>query len=170
VVDKIAALGEQESRDVNTQDVTEEIVDLEARIATQEARVASGRRLLASAKTLNDLVMLEGEVAKREADLASLKAKKTRLDDLTTLSTITVTLIGREAPAVVEEDSLGFLTGLRGGWNAFVGSLQVALTVLGALIPWLLAVGVPVLVVLWFLRRRRAASAPAPVPPPADPA
>jgi hypothetical protein len=168
VLDQIAGLGEQESRDVNTEDVTEQIVDLDARIATQQARVASGRRLLASAKTLNDLVMLEGEVAKREADLASLEAKKRRLDDLTALSTLTVTLRSEPAPVADDDAGLGFLVGLRGGWAAFVGSLAVALTVLGALVPWLLAVGVPALLVLWLLRRRRTRPAPAGAAP-ADP-
>ena len=46
-----------------------------------------------------DLVMLEKEVASREADLASLQAKKRRLADLTALSTITVTFLGPAAPA-----------------------------------------------------------------------
>jgi hypothetical protein len=50
-VDSIAKLGTQESRDINTEDVTEQVIDLDARIATQQARVASGRRLLAAART-----------------------------------------------------------------------------------------------------------------------
>ena len=156
-LDGIAGLGEQLSRDVNTEDVTEEVVDLDARIATQQARVASGRRLLASAKTLADLVMLEGEVAKREADLASLEARKRRLDDLTALSTITATLLGPDAAAVIPEEKskLGFVAGLEGGWDAFVSSLRVALTVLGALLPWMIAIGGPVLLVLYLLRRQR---------------
>lgn len=170
ILDGIAKLGEQQSRDVNTQDVTEEVVDLDARIATQQARVASGRRLLASAKTLNDLVMLEGEVAKREADLASLEAKKRRLDDLTALSTITATLLGPDAAAVIpeEESKLGFVAGLEGGWDAFVSSLRVALTVLGALLPWVIAIGGPVLLVLYLLRRQRRR--PISPPPPDTPA
>jgi Domain of unknown function (DUF4349) len=170
ILDGIAELGEQQSRDVNTEDVTEEVVDLDARIATQQARVASGRRLLASAKTLNDLVMLEGEVAKREADLASLEAKKRRLDDLTALSTITATLLGPDAAAVIpeEESKLGFVAGLEGGWEAFVSSLRVALTVLGALLPWVIAIGGPVLLVLYLLRRQRRR--PISPPPPDTPA
>ena len=75
VVDQLAGLGQEEQRGISTEDVTEETVDLDARIATQEARVDSGRRLLAQAKSLNDLVMLESEVATREADLASLRPR-----------------------------------------------------------------------------------------------
>ncbi|NES26644.1 DUF4349 domain-containing protein [Micromonospora terminaliae] len=153
VLEALTRLGEQERREVRTEDVTEETVDLDARIATQRARVDSARRLLARATSITDLVTLENEVGRREADLASLEAKKRRLDDLTALSTITVTFLGPEAAAVEEED-LGFLTGLRGGWSAFLGTLQVALTVLGAVLPFVVAIGVPVGLVLALARRR----------------
>ena len=94
VVDALAKqLGKEEQRGISTEDVTEQTVDLDARITVQQARVDSGRNLLSKAKTLGDLVMLEKEVATRESDLASLQAKKRRLADLTALSTITVVLL-----------------------------------------------------------------------------
>ncbi|MET8906741.1 DUF4349 domain-containing protein [Micromonospora sp. NPDC004551] len=156
VLDALTRLGKQERREVRTEDVTEETVDLDARIATQRARVDSARRLLARATSINDLVTLENEVGRREADLASLEAKKRRLGDLTALSTITVTFVGPEAaPPGDEEEDLGFLAGLRGGWSAFLGSLRVALTVLGAVLPFAVAIGVPVALALALTRRRR---------------
>lgn len=169
VVDEIAALGKQERRDISTQDVTEESLDLDARITSQRARVDSGRRLLAQAKTLNDLVMLEGELAKREADLASLEAKKRHLDDLTALSTITALLLGPDAQESSGGSRTGFLAGLKAGWQAFVASLQVLLTILGALLPWLVALGVPVLGVMSLVRRfgRRARVGETPLASPA---
>ncbi|MEJ3742072.1 DUF4349 domain-containing protein [Actinomycetes bacterium KLBMP 9797] len=161
VVDELARLGEPERRDISTEDVTEEALDLDARIATQRARVDSGRRLLAQAKSLSDLVMLEGEVAKREADLASLEAKKRRIDDLTALSTITLEL---RAPAPEQDDEevpLGFLSGFKGGWTALVAALVVGVTVLGALLPWLVTLGVPALGAVWLTRRLRRRTRPA---------
>jgi hypothetical protein len=166
VVDQLAELGDTVRRDIKTDDVTEETLDLDARIATQTARVDSGRRLLAQAKSLTDLVMLEGELAKREADLASLEAKKRRLADLTALSTITAILLGPNAREDDDEPATGFLAGLKGGWEAFVASLRVLLTVLGALLPWIIALGLPVVGVLWLVRRLRARrSAPLPAAP-----
>ncbi|MGC4865066.1 DUF4349 domain-containing protein [Micromonospora sp. DT53] len=169
VVEDIAKLGRQQSREINTQDVTEETVDLDARITSQRARVESARRLLARATSITDLVSLENELGRREADLASLEAKKRRLADLTALSTITVSLAGPAAKTTGEEADTGFLAGLKGGWKAFVVSMTVLLTVLGALLPFLVALGVPVAVLLVVLRRRRKPRAPvAPVsaPPP----
>jgi hypothetical protein len=169
VVEEISELGQQQSREINTQDVTEETVDLDARITSQRARVDSARRLLSRASSITDLVTLENELGRREADLASLEAKKRRLADLTALSTITVSLAGPAAKATDDKDETGFLVGLRGGWKAFVASLTVMLTVLGALLPWLVAFGVPVAVLLLVLRRRKKTAGPAaPVsaPPP----
>ncbi|MFF0466732.1 DUF4349 domain-containing protein [Micromonospora zamorensis] len=169
VVEEVAKLGRQQNREINTQDVTEETVDLEARITSQRARVDSARRLLTRATSITDLVSLENELGRREADLASLEAKKRRLADLTALSTITVSLAGPAAKAAEEKAETGFLVGLEGGWKAFVASLTVLLTVLGALLPWLVALGVPLGVLLVVLRRRRKIPAlvgPVSEPPP----
>ncbi|GGQ41272.1 DUF4349 domain-containing protein [Couchioplanes azureus] len=156
VVNQLAGLGKEEGRGIDTDDVTEETVDLRARIATQQARVASGRKLLAQAKSLEDLVMLEREVATREADLASLQAKQRRLADLTALSTITLVLLDPEPEAAPEDDDpAGFLAGLRNGWTGLLASLGVVATVLGWLLPWLLALGVPAWAAVHFVRRRR---------------
>ncbi|GAB1643109.1 hypothetical protein KRMM14A1259_35320 [Krasilnikovia sp. MM14-A1259] len=162
LVDQIAGLGTEQQRSTNTEDVTEQVVDLDARISTQQARVDSGRRLLAQAKTLNDLVMLEREVATRESDLASLQAKKRHLADLTALSTITAELLGPEAAVAKPEGTPGFFSGLKGGWHALVASLAVLLTVLGALLPWLLALGIPAFAAFWLIRRYGRRSRPAP--------
>ena len=127
VVDQIAGKGTDDRREISTQDVTEDVVDLDARITTQRARVESARRLLAQAKTINDLVSLENELGRREADLASLEGKKRRLADLTALSTITATLLGPDAQAPApppDEDDTGFLAGLKGGWNAFTATVR----------------------------------------------
>ncbi|SNR31141.1 DUF4349 domain-containing protein [Actinoplanes regularis] len=170
---QIAGLGDEKNRAINTEDVTEQVVDLDARIAVQQARVDSGRKLLGQAKSLNDLVMLEKEVATRESDLASLQGKKRRLADLTALSTVTVVLLGPEAPAVVtDDDPAGFLGGLKGGWNALVASLAVLLTILGALLPWIIALGLPAWGVLYLTRRyRRTRGNPElPAPPAENPA
>ena len=155
VVDQLAkALGTEEQRGISTEDVTEQVVDLDARIAVQQARVDSGRKLLARAKTLSDLVMLEKEVATREADLASLQAKKRRLADLTALSTITVVLV-KPTPAAAPSGPPGFVSGLKSGWKALLASLAVLVTVLGALLPWLIALGLPAAGILYLIRRYR---------------
>ena len=116
LIDQLAALGDQLNRDVKTEDVTEETVDLAARIETQRVRVASGRKLLAGVTDRTEWLAMEREVAQRESDLAALEAKQRRLADLVALSTITVTFF-RAAPPTAEETDPGFTDALTGSWT-----------------------------------------------------
>jgi hypothetical protein len=162
VVDQLARLGDEEQRGIDTEDVTEAVVDLDARILTQQASVTRTRALLTQAKTLSEIVTIESELSKREAELASLQAKKRRLADLTTLSTITLVLLGpdADAPKPDDEPDTGFIVGLKAGWKAFLASMEVLLTVVGALLPWLLALGLPIYALVWLTRRLARRSRP----------
>jgi hypothetical protein len=167
-LDAVKGFGKEESRQVSTQDVTEQLVDLEARIANQKASVERVRALLARAQTIGEIVQLEAELSRREAELNSLTGRKNKLDDLAALSTVTVQLLGPEAQLdTASEDETGFLAGLERGWKAFLESLEVLLTVLGALRPWAIGLGFPVYLVIWFVRRlpRRRETAAAPPAP-----
>ncbi len=159
---KVAELGKEQSRGSNTEDVTEAVVDLDTRIAAQRASVESVRRMFERATALNDVVLLEKELSARQAELASLEAKKRRLDDLVALSTITISLAGPNTEIVVEKKrSPGFLGGLQAGWEAFVTSVQVVLVVLGFLLPFLIALAIPVALLIWRSRRKRLPTPPA---------
>ncbi len=159
----ISGVGKEESRQVSTQDVTANVVDLAARIQAQQASVDRIRALLAKAQTIGEVTSVESELSRREADLESLEGQKRSLDDLTALSTIAVTLLGKEAakPAPPKPAQGGFLAGLKSGWTAFTASIRVILTVLGALLPFALVIGVPLWLVFWWLRRRTRAAAAA---------
>ncbi|GAA2635081.1 hypothetical protein GCM10010399_79730 [Dactylosporangium fulvum] len=152
-LDQLKSLGNEESRQITAQDVTDQVVDVEARLQTAQASVDRIRALLAKAQTISEITSLESELSRREADLESLQARKRRLDGLTALSTITLVLLGPEA--AVDKEDLGIGVGLENGWSAFVTSLRIALTVLGWLLPWLVLVGVPVYLLIWLLRRFR---------------
>ena len=163
-VDALAKLGKEEARSTSTEDVTEAVVDVDARIETQKASVARTRALLGQARNLGEIVSIEAELAKREADLASLEARKRRLADLTSLSTVTAHLLGPDATAPItpEEKTPSFLDGLESGWNAFLGAMNVLLVVIGYLLPFAVVVGLPIVLLIWILRRRRPATPPPP--------
>jgi hypothetical protein len=166
-VEQLSDLGTEIDRGISTEDVTEAVVDLDARIVSQKASVDRTRALLSRAGQISDVVAIEQELARREAELASLQARQRSLADQVTLSTITLHLFGRKA-AAPEEEPENFLTGLAAGWNAFTASVNGALVVLGALLPFLLAIGIPVWIAVWLLRRRRPHPLPAqPAPTPA---
>lgn len=164
-IDELAKLGKEESRNFSTEDKTQEVVDLDAQIVSQKASVDRTRALLARANTLGEIVSVEAELAKRESALAVLEARKRRLADLVSLSTVTVHLLGRDAPSpVTREDDAGFLGGLKAGWHGFIGAMTVLLAILGFLLPFLLVLGLPGAAVWWLVRRRRRPVAPALTP------
>jgi hypothetical protein len=170
---KLSKVGKELSRGINTEDVTEAVVDLDTRIASQKASVDRTRALLSRAQQISDIVTIEQELARREADLGSLQARKRSLADQVTLSTITLHLIGPAASATADDDSETFLTGLAAGWKAFIATVNGLLVVLGALLPFLVALGIPVAVLVWVLRRRRPrplAAPPGPLGPLGPPA
>jgi hypothetical protein len=168
VLATLHGLGKEESRALSTEDVTDQVADVDARLANAQASVDRVRALMARAQTIGEITSLESELSRREGDLESLKARKAKLDDLTTLSTITAVLLGPDAPAPKpQENETGFLAGLKSGWSAFLSSMQVLLTVLGALLPWIVILGVPVAVVLLWYRRRTRATRRRIVPAPA---
>lgn len=154
-VDALAALGRPESRSLSTEDVTQQVVDLDAQIASQKASVDRTRALLARAQTVAEIVSIEGELAKRESALATLEARKRRLSDLTSLSTVTVHLLGPDAPGTIAKDKgPSFLAGLEAGWHGFLGAMTVLLAILGFLLPFAVVLAIPA-GALWLLLRRR---------------
>jgi hypothetical protein len=173
-LNQLARLGTEESRSKQTEDVTEALVDLEARLATQRASVDRVRALLAQATTIGEVVSIESELTRREAELASLQQRQERLSGLVALSTITAYLHGPDAEVAPEEPDTGFLAGLKSGWRAFLESVKILLTVAGWLLPWAIAIFVPIWLLVWYLRRRRPARVAAPAaplptaPPPSD--
>nr|WP_246353811.1 DUF4349 domain-containing protein [Streptomyces fulvorobeus] len=169
VLRSLAGSGKLLSRTSNAKDVTDQVVDVDSRIATQKASVARVRKLMDQAEELSDVVTLEGELSSRQGALESLLAQQAGLRDRTTLATITLDLIEPDSPAAKAGDGEpGFMDALGGGWDAFVTMLRWIAMALGASAPFLAAAAI-VLLVLRRLRRRGRA-APAVPATPATPA
>lgn len=170
VLADIEGTGKLIGRKVGAQDVTEQVVDVESRIKTQQASVARVREMMDKATRLSDVVMLEGELSRRQSDLESLLAQQASLKDRTSLATITLEVSEPEAkPKEKKDDDPDFLDALGGGWDAFVATLRWITVVIGAVLPF--AAAAAALVLLWLLVRSRlprrtapAADAPTAVP------
>ena len=160
----IEKVGEVQFRNTSSEDVTGTYVDTQARVTSMTASVARIRDLLAKASTVNDLVALENELSQRQAELDALTAQLDSLKDSVSMSPISITLSTDDYEPVAAG---GFLSGLRSGWKAFVTSAAVLATVVGAVLPFGVAIGLVLAPVIWWVRRRRTHPAPlvAPVAP-----
>ncbi len=142
VLRSLLGLGTSLGSSQHVDDVTDQVVDVAARLQSQQASVARVRALLAQARTVGEVVAVESELTKREADLESLLGRQRALDAQVALSTITVRLVSPAAASVGPRSApRGFLAGLRAGWHAFVRALVASLTVLGVLLPFIVTVG-----------------------------
>ncbi|MFB6892334.1 DUF4349 domain-containing protein [Kitasatospora sp. NPDC056327] len=167
-LDALAGLGEVTSRRSQAEDLTQLVADVNSRLQSQQASVDRVRALMAQAKTLAEIVSLEGELSRRESDLESLQKQVKELSARTSLSTVTLDVrerqdTGRDGPDVKEEDD-GFWesvgSALGAGWHVLAVAVRGIFVALAAALPFLLVVAA----VLWAVRavrRRRGAQAPA---------
>lgn len=145
VIEQVVGLAVPETevgRSTTVVDATEEVVDLDARVASQQASVARVRTLLAEATSIGDVVAIESELSRREAELDSLTGRLAALRDQVALSTLTVDLRGPDAVAV-DPSPAGFTDGLAAGWEGLLAFLRGLGVFVGFLLPFL-----PVLAVL----------------------
>lgn len=153
-LDWLAGLGRVQQRSQEAEDVTEEMVDTQSRIESQAASIQRLRALLREATDIGEIVEIEGELTERESELDSVKRQHASLSDQVELAAVTVTLRSDSAPPPEDDDGGGFLAGLFAGWQALVAVGGVTLRVLGAVLPFAVAIGVPVGALLWLWRRR----------------
>lgn len=151
----LAEVGTVIRRQSSSDNVREEYVDTESRVQTMRASVDRVRALMSKATDIAQIVTLESELSRRQADLEALEAQLASLKDRVARSPIQVSLT-TDATVVDQNDDTGFLAGLAGGWHAFTASVLVLLTAVGAVLPFALAAVLVGLPVWWGVRRRRA--------------
>ncbi|WP_377642239.1 DUF4349 domain-containing protein [Oryzobacter terrae] len=166
-LDAVAKIGKVHSRNTSTDDVTTQYVDTASRVETMEASVERVRALMSKATRLADIVSLEAELSRRQADLEAMQTQLAALDGQVATAPVEVRLSTDEKVLEEEEPDTGFLAGLVAGWDAFTGSVTVLLTVLGAVLPFGVALAVLLGPLAIWLRRR--GPRPSTVTPPMAP-
>lgn len=140
------------------QDVTEEFVDLSARLANLEATADRVRSFLDDTETVEEALAVNAELSRLESDIEAFKGRIQFLSQSAAFSTITVNLTPDELSQPIEV----------GGWQPTgiareaVEALVDALQGLGTFAIWLviyilpvgLIIGVPAWLVIRFVRRR----------------
>lgn len=91
-LERLAALGTPTDQRVDTDDVTERIVDLESRVITSQASVARLREFLADASRIEDIAYIESELLDRETTLETLRGQLRTLRGQVAMATIVLTI------------------------------------------------------------------------------
>ncbi|CAI9415718.1 DUF4349 domain-containing protein [Nocardioides sp. T2.26MG-1] len=158
---------ELESANTSEEDVTTKLIDTQTRIKVQRRSIERITVLFDRAQSIRDIMAIEAQLSRRQADLDSLERQAAYLQSQTSLSTIVVSVdqIPEKKATKPKDDDTGFLAGLSAGWHGLATFAVAMATLVGALLPWmvlLLVLGVPTLLVLRATRRRRPHPAPEP--------
>jgi hypothetical protein len=153
---KVAGLGKLISQSANESDVTQQHIDMSARLTNLRAEEARLRALLARAGKISELLSVERELSRVRGDIESMQAQLTYLEGQAAMATLTLTL---EQPGPVVRPS-------GGGWgivNAVTSGVQAAVVLVNGLITVVIAFSPFIVLGLlaWWLirrsvRRRRA--------------
>lgn len=162
-VASLAAIGTEVARRTSERVVEADLVDLDARVATATRSVTRVRDLMAEAGSLADVLALEVELARREGDLEALRARRDTLAGQAAQATLSVALLTPES-VVAGGSAGGFAGGLAAGWSALVAATAVALTAVGAVLPFATVAAVVAVPLLVRSRRRRGAGVAATAP------
>lgn len=129
------------------QDVTSQVVDLEARIANLEASESSYRVLAERAERVEDVLAVQSRLDQVRGEIEQLRAQLENVSDQADLSTLTVTLVPAAAPVRAQAEGWDPGARLAEAAAALVGVGQGVLNVL----IWVGIVVLPILVVLGIL-------------------
>jgi len=145
----LARLHEMEEVEVvseatNEQDVTRDIVDLEARIRNLEASEESYRVLLDRAEKVDDILAVQSRLDEVRGQIEQLTGQLQTVEGQADLSTLTVTIIPRGEPVAAVQATWDPGSQFESAVAALVGLGQ---GILNALI-WLVIVWIPILLVL----------------------
>lgn len=158
VVDEIRGLSKTITQNKTTgQDVTEEFIDLEARIKTQKALEAQFLEIMKQAHKVEDALEVQRQIAEVRSEIEKLEGRKRFLENRSSLSTITVNL---KAPETMIVSTTGFGQDLK---DAAKRSIDVATGIVLFLIQFVIVM-LPIFVLIilpggyivrYFLRRAR---------------
>lgn len=127
----------------HTEDVTTELIDTTTRLRAERRSIARIEVLYDRANSIRNVIAIEQELARRQADLQSLERRTAYLRAQTAMSTLTVSIDRSTAQTIREQgDHHGFLAGLAAGWHSLSGTAVAVATALGALLPWAVLVAV----------------------------
>lgn len=148
---------------VKGQDVTQEFIDIEARLKAQQALEAQFTEIMKRANTVEDALEVQRQLAVVRGEIEKIEGRKRFLENQSSLSTIKLRI---RTPAVISAGGPGFFTRLTDsintGLDSAVDFVLGLITLLIAALPFLLFICLPAYLIFryfWRKARRRMTAA-----------
>lgn len=130
-MEKLEEIGEVKSKSVTGEDVTEEFIDLEARLGNMERQEKRLLEILQNATTVEDLLKVEAQLERVRGEIERITGRLKFLEDRIDLATITVELFEPEPIT----QSLGIRSALSRAVEGFISTLNGIIIASGTLLP-----------------------------------
>ena len=150
-VKALSGLGRATRQDTSAQDVTDQYVDLDARLRNKENQEQRLLTIMGEAKSVGELLQVEGELSRVRGDIESMKSQKITYDKSVAMSTLSLTLTEEGAIKPPSPSPWGDV------WRAFVNAWRTLLLFVAQAAPAVITLAVLIGLVALVLRRRRAA-------------
>ena len=107
-----------DSKNINTQDVTEEYIDVEARLKTKKELEVRYQQILGKANSVKDIMEVEAQLNGIRSEIESIEGRLKYLNNQTGYSTLTINFYKLST----QMHGFGFRFGeeFKQGWNAFI--------------------------------------------------
>jgi len=158
IINSIVDLGIPQSRDTTSQDVTEEFIDIERRLANKQRLEERILKLLENnTGNIKDVIEVESQLARVREDIERMEGRIKYLADSIAMSTITVTAIEQENYKPKQAPTFG--TRIQDTFGESIGSMltfvQGVILFLVAVVPWLLVLSIVIggPIYMWVRRR-----------------
>ncbi|MFK7755306.1 MAG: DUF4349 domain-containing protein [Flavobacteriales bacterium] len=124
-----------DKREISASDVTEEFLDVSARIKTNKELEARYYDLLKMAKNVEEVIKVERELGKLRTIIETAEGRLKYLSDRVSLSTIKVEFYQNiEVPPTIDKRPNRLVRALSSGWNGLLSFLLVLVRIWPALI------------------------------------
>ncbi|CAN5469680.1 DUF4349 domain-containing protein [soil metagenome] len=161
IISGFEKLGVRLGKSISSQDVTEQVVDMDARLKSMVAEEDSIRAMLKNAHDMNSVIALQDKLVEIRSAIESLAGQRKSLASQAAFSTITLTLQQSATINAAPKDP----NWLTQAWGESTGSLGGVARGLAVLFVWLATFSPIWLPILWLViraRRRKPASNPLP--------
>ncbi|MGI5075621.1 DUF4349 domain-containing protein [Treponema vincentii] len=140
-----------DNKSVTVQDVTEEFVDITARLSVKKETEQGYLRLLNQAKTIKDILDIQNQLQDIRSDIESIEGRLRYLQNSVNFSTLHISMY-QEVEAASEAGAFFMPV-----WDAIKGGVQAFAAVCIALLyGWVfIALGIAAMIIILRLRKRR---------------
>lgn len=146
ILEELSGLGKLLKQDTQAQDVTDEYIDLDARLRNKENEEHRLLQILGEARTVGELLQVEGELSRIRGDIESMRGRKMFFDRAISMSSVSLDVSEEGAKPNTPSP-------WKDVWQAFIRAWTDLLMVVAKVTPTLILVGALLFLGLRVLRK-----------------